>query len=96
MSQDEANYDGDRMFRGHSNVRYLLFHFRGEYSANNGIEYVVSPANFVSLIPEDLNPEAVAPLLCGTFFRSSSSKNTANGFSRSHHVRRTQQDRKVI
>ncbi|GLB21863.1 hypothetical protein AtubIFM61612_002413 [Aspergillus tubingensis] len=27
-------------------------------------EYVVSPANFVSLIPEDLNPEAVAPLLC--------------------------------
>ncbi|GLA20297.1 hypothetical protein AnigIFM62618_008869 [Aspergillus niger] len=27
-------------------------------------QYVVSPANFVSLIPEDLNPEAVAPLLC--------------------------------
>ncbi|GLA06922.1 hypothetical protein AnigIFM60653_007872 [Aspergillus niger] len=52
------------MFRGHSNVRYLLFHFREEYSAKNGIEYVVSPANFVSLIPEDLNPEAVAPLLC--------------------------------
>ncbi|KAI2825025.1 hypothetical protein CBS147343_9883 [Aspergillus niger] len=27
-------------------------------------QYVVSPANFVSLVPEDLNPEAVAPLLC--------------------------------
>ncbi|CAK41953.1 uncharacterized protein An14g02160 [Aspergillus niger] len=52
------------MFLGHFNVRYLLFHFEKEYSAKNGIEYVVSPANFVSLIPEDLNPEAVAPLLC--------------------------------
>ncbi|KAL4890599.1 amino acid permease-domain-containing protein [Aspergillus ambiguus] len=27
-------------------------------------EYVVSPADFVSLIPEGLKPEAVAPLLC--------------------------------
>ncbi|KAE8381974.1 amino acid permease-domain-containing protein [Aspergillus bertholletiae] len=27
-------------------------------------EYIVSPASFVSIIPEDLKPEAVAPLLC--------------------------------
>lgn len=96
MSQDETNYDGDRMFLGRFNVRYLLFQSREEYSANNGIEYVVSPANFVSLVPEDLNPEAVAPLLCGTFFRSSSSKNMTDGFSRPHHVRCTQQGREVI
>jgi len=28
-------------------------------------EYVVSPADFVSIIREDLKPEAAAPLLCG-------------------------------
>ena len=30
-------------------------------------EYIVSPADFVSIIPEDLKPEAVAPLLCGMY-----------------------------
>lgn len=55
-------------------MRYLLPRLKRTYSANNGIEYVVSPANFVSPIPEDLNPEAVAPLLCGAFHPSSLSR----------------------
>ncbi|KAB8209369.1 amino acid permease-domain-containing protein [Aspergillus parasiticus] len=33
-------------------------------------EYIVSPADFVSIIPEELEPEAVAPLLCGMYLLS--------------------------
>ncbi|OGM45023.1 alcohol dehydrogenase [Aspergillus bombycis] len=39
-------------------------HVQGSGELLTATEYIVSPADFVSIIPENLKPEAVAPLLC--------------------------------
>lgn len=38
---------------------------QSRFKLTDEAEYIVSPADFVSVIREDLKPEAVAPLLCG-------------------------------
>lgn len=50
-------------------------------------EYIVSPADFVSVIREDLKPEAAAPLLCGMYDAVNWSNCTTNRSSWIDHVR---------
>ncbi|KNG89869.1 alcohol dehydrogenase [Aspergillus nomiae NRRL 13137] len=49
-----------------SRERFSVCHSQVQGSGEllTATEYIVSPANFISIIPEDLKPEAVAPLLC--------------------------------
>jgi len=52
-----------RMFPGRFNV---CLHVCDEFvPVLMNPEYVISPADFVSVVQEDLKPEAAAPLLCG-------------------------------
>ncbi|KJK60884.1 Cinnamyl alcohol dehydrogenases CAD [Aspergillus parasiticus SU-1] len=62
MAVQHLHEVSDVMSQERSSVCHRHVHGSGELLT--ATEYIVSPADFVSIIPEELEPEAVAPLLC--------------------------------